>query len=39
MHASEDAFMGVFSDPEVGSIATYVVHSVAFGDELGTESV
>eukprot|EP00026_Physarum_polycephalum_P006573 Phypoly_transcript_06621.p1 GENE.Phypoly_transcript_06621~~Phypoly_transcript_06621.p1 ORF type:complete len:298 (+),score=41.45 Phypoly_transcript_06621:790-1683(+) len=37
MHAAEDAFMGVFTDSEVGSIAPYVVHSVAFGDELGEQ--
>jgi hypothetical protein len=36
MTAAENAFMGVFTDPQVGSIATYIVHSVAFGDELGT---
>jgi hypothetical protein len=37
MYAAEDAFMGVFNDNEVGSIAPYIVHSVAFGDELGEE--
>jgi len=37
MYAAEDAFMGVFSDSEVGSIAAYVIHSVEFGDELGEQ--
>jgi len=37
MDAAENAFLGVFNDPQVGSIATYIVHSVAFGDELGEQ--
>eukprot|EP00026_Physarum_polycephalum_P012907 Phypoly_transcript_13255.p1 GENE.Phypoly_transcript_13255~~Phypoly_transcript_13255.p1 ORF type:complete len:353 (-),score=30.86 Phypoly_transcript_13255:19-1014(-) len=37
MHGAENAFMGVFDDPEVGPIVPYVVHSVAFGDELGEQ--
>jgi len=37
MTAAENAFLGVFSDNEVGPIAQYIVHSVEFGDELGEE--
>jgi hypothetical protein len=37
MYSAEDAFLGVFNDTEVGSIAPYIIHSVAFGDELGEE--
>ncbi|PRP87585.1 hypothetical protein PROFUN_04612 [Planoprotostelium fungivorum] len=37
MYKSEDALMGVFEDPEVGEISPYVIHSVAFGDELGEQ--
>jgi len=37
MRQAEDALMGVFTDSEVGSIAPYIIHSVAFGDELGEE--
>jgi len=37
MNAAENAFLGVFSDNDVGSIATYIIHSVAFGDELGEQ--
>jgi len=37
MNAAENAFMGVFTDATVGSIAPYIIHSVAFGDELGEE--
>jgi len=37
MDAAENAFLGVFTDNEVGSIAPYIVHSVAFGDELGEQ--
>jgi len=37
MNAAENAFMGVFNNSEVGSIAPYIIHSVAFGDELGEE--
>eukprot|EP00026_Physarum_polycephalum_P003789 Phypoly_transcript_03803.p1 GENE.Phypoly_transcript_03803~~Phypoly_transcript_03803.p1 ORF type:complete len:709 (+),score=102.89 Phypoly_transcript_03803:251-2128(+) len=37
MNAAENALLGVFNDPEVGSIASYVIHSVAFGDELGEQ--
>jgi len=29
--------LGVFSDPDVGKDASYVIHSVAFGDELGEQ--
>jgi len=37
MKAAENAFLGVFNDSEVGNIAPYIIHSVAFGDELGEE--
>jgi len=37
MNDAENAFMGVFTNSEVGSIAPYIIHSVAFGDELGEE--
>lgn len=37
MNAAENAILGVFTDPTVGSIAPYVIHSVAFGDELGEQ--
>lgn len=37
MNSAENALLGVFNDPEVGSIATYIIHSVAFGDELGEQ--
>jgi len=37
MNAAENAFMGVFNDKEVGQIASYIIHSVAFGDELGEQ--
>jgi len=37
MKQAEDAFMGVFNNSEVGSDAPYVIHSVAFGDEVGEE--
>jgi len=37
MKQAEDAFMAVFNDTQVGSIAPYVIHSVAFGDEVGEE--
>jgi len=37
MNAAENALMGVFTNSEVGSIAPYIIHSVAFGDELGEE--
>jgi len=37
MYEAENAFLGVFSDSEVGSIAPYIIHSVEFGDELGEQ--
>jgi len=37
MNAAENALLGVFTDPDVGSIAPYIIHSVAFGDELGEQ--
>jgi len=37
MTAAENGFLGVFNNSEVGSIAPYIVHSVAFGDELGEQ--
>lgn len=37
MHKAESAFLSVFSDSEVGKIAPYIIHSVAFGDELGEQ--
>jgi len=37
MYGSENAFLGVLSDPHVGPIVPYIVHSVAFGDELGEQ--
>jgi len=37
MDQAEKAFLGLFSDPEVGKIAQYLIHSVEFGDELGEE--
>jgi len=37
MREAENAFLGVFNDSQVGSIAPYIIHSVEFGDELGEE--
>jgi len=37
MTKAENAFLGVFNNSEVGKIAPYVIHSVAFGDELGEQ--
>jgi len=37
MTKAENALLGVFNDSEVGSIAPYIIQSVAFGDELGEE--
>jgi len=37
MTKAENAFLGVFDNSEVGQIAPYVIHSVAFGDELGEQ--
>eukprot|EP01117_Protostelium_nocturnum_P009675 TRINITY_DN3457_c0_g2_i3.p1 TRINITY_DN3457_c0_g2~~TRINITY_DN3457_c0_g2_i3.p1 ORF type:complete len:283 (-),score=67.74 TRINITY_DN3457_c0_g2_i3:49-897(-) len=37
MYQAENALLGVFQDSEVGKIASYVIHSVAFGDELGEQ--
>jgi len=37
MNQAEQALLGVFTDPGVGSIAPYIIHSVAFGDELGEQ--
>jgi len=37
MNKAENALMGVFTDGEVGSIAPYIIHSIAFGDELGEQ--
>jgi len=37
MDKAEAAFLGVFTDSEVGKIAPYIIHSVAFGDELGEQ--
>jgi len=37
MQEAENAFLGIFSNSEVGNISSYIVHSVAFGDELGEE--
>jgi len=37
MNEAQNALMGVFTDGEVGKIAPYVIHSVAFGDELGEQ--
>jgi len=37
MNEAENALLGVFTNSEVGSIAPYIIHSVAFGDELGEQ--
>jgi len=37
MNQAENALLGVFTDSEVGKIAPYIIHSVAFGDELGEQ--
>jgi len=37
MKQAENALLAVFQDAEVGKFAPYVIHSVAFGDELGEE--
>jgi len=37
MTQAENAFLGVFNNTEVGSIAPFIIYSVTFGDELGEE--
>jgi len=37
MTKAENGLLGVFNNTEVGSIAPYIIHSVAFGDELGEQ--
>lgn len=37
MTKAENALLDVFTNAEVGQIAPYIIHSVAFGDELGEQ--
>jgi len=37
MNKAENALLAVFTNSEVGKIAPYIIHSVAFGDELGEQ--
>jgi len=37
MTKAENGLLGVFNNSEVGSIAPYIIQSVAFGDELGEQ--
>jgi len=37
MNKAENALLGVFNNSQVGQIASYIIHSVAFGDELGEQ--